>query len=83
MHRVLISYGGVAVVVFSLNKNRIIQQITMDTKIQLERGDALAVEWMSPECSELMVGFQKGGIEVYKAETNAQKPARSLNFDEG
>ena len=83
MHRLLISYGGVAVVVFSLNKNRIIQQITIDTKMQQEKGDALAVEWMSPECNEFFVGFAKGGINMFKAETNSQKPSRILKFEEG
>ena len=83
MHRLLISYGGVAVVVFSLNKNKIIQQITIDNKIQQEKGDALTVEWMSPDCNEFFVGFQKGGINVFKAETTSQKPSRWLSFEEG
>ena len=38
---------------------------------------------MSPECNEFFVGFQKGGINVFKAETTTQKPSRWLSFEEG
>ena len=69
MHRLLITYKDVAVCVFSLNKNRIIQEITMTQKFSLEKGTALAVEWVGPECVEFIVGFQKGGIDIFKAET--------------
>ena len=57
MHRLLISYNKVAVVVFSLNKNRIIQQVVMTDKYELEKGSAVAVEWIGPECNEFFVGF--------------------------
>jgi len=70
MHRLLISYKDVAVVVFSINKNKIIQTIEITSALELTTGSALAVEWIGPECSEFLVGFQKGPIQVYKAETN-------------
>ena len=57
MHRLLISYKDIAVCVFSLNKNTIIQNITMTEQYLLEKGSALAVEWIGPECTEFIVGF--------------------------
>ena len=55
----------------------------MTSKFELEKGAALAVEWIGPECNEFIIGFQKGAINIFKAETKSQKPSRILNFDEG
>ena len=82
MHRLLICYYGTAVVVFSLNKNRVIQSVMVNNSNKLgERGKALAVEWIGPECREFIVGFQRGQIEVYRAETNNAKPVRIIDFN--
>lgn len=49
MHRLLIAYESTAIIVFSLNKNRQIQTINLN-KQNSERGKALAVEWIGPDC---------------------------------
>ena len=45
-----------------------------------EKGRALATEWIGPECREFIVGFEKGYIEVYRAETNQSRAVRTINF---
>ena len=40
----------------------------------------MSVEWIGPECREFIVGFQKGMIEVYQAESNRTKPVRVIEF---
>ena len=75
MHRMLISFSQTAVIVFSINKNRPIQTLMIRDKIH-ERGKALAVEWIGPECKEFIVGFQKGEILIFRAETNNSNPVR-------
>ena len=54
MHRLLIAYKKMAVVVFSINKNRLIQKLMFDTDLDGRtanpnptfRGDMLSVEWI-------------------------------------
>ena len=43
-------------------------------------GKALAVEWIGPDCKEFIVGFQRGQIEVYRAESNNTRPVRVIEF---
>ena len=44
----------------------------------LERGKVLAVEWIGPQCREFIVGFQKGSVEVYRAESNNTRALRNI-----
>ena len=80
MHRLLISYARTAIIVFSINKNRCIQTLMIKDKLQ-EKGRALAVEWIGPECREFIVGFEKGLLEVYRAESNATRPVRHIELN--
>ena len=79
MHRLLISFSRTAIVVFSINKARNIQTLMIKEKLQ-EKGKALAVEWIGPECREFIVGFSRGAIEVYQAESNRARPIRVIEF---
>ena len=45
-----------------------------------ERGRALACDWIGPECREFIVGFELGHIEVFRAESNATRSVRSIDF---
>jgi len=79
MHRLLICYGKTAVIVFSINKNRPIQTLSIRDKLE-ERGKALAAEWVGIECKEIIVGFEKGFIEVFRAGTNGNRAVRTIDF---
>jgi hypothetical protein len=42
----------------------------------------VGVEWIGPDCKEFIIGFEKGGLEVYNSESSNQRPVRVLNFVE-
>jgi hypothetical protein len=48
MHRMLIAYEETAVIIYSLNKNREIQQINFGEN-DFDKGKALAIEFASSE----------------------------------
>ena len=39
------------------------------------------MEWISPDCKQFLVGYEKTrNLEIYKAETNLQKPVRVVEL---
>ncbi len=79
MHRMLISYEETAVIIYSLNKNREIQQINFG-EFDMDKGKALAVEFLTPDGEQFLIGFSSGIICFYKAENSSQKPIKSINL---
>jgi hypothetical protein len=65
MHRILILYEDVAVVVYSLNKNRDLLRIVF-SEYDKDKGKALAVEWMPNEYKKFVVGYSSGVIAFYR-----------------
>jgi hypothetical protein len=79
MHRVLLAYEETSVVVYSLNKNREIQQIEFGN-FDEDKGRALAVEWVPPDGEQFIVGYSTGLMCFYKAESSGQKPIKTINL---
>ena len=83
MHRLLFAYADTGVGVFSLNKNREIRSIkTQGDDTHKKKGKVVAVEWIGPNCSEFIVGFEHKALEIFKAEGSNNRPVRVLNFAE-
>lgn len=83
MHRLLFAFAKTGACIFSLNKNREIRTVSTSSKeIQAQKGLVVSIEWLGPSCKEFVIGFEKGGIEVYGAESSSQRPLRKLNFTE-
>lgn len=80
MHRLLIAYEETAVIVYSLNKNRDIQQVHF-AEFDQDKGFALAVEFANPEGSSFVVGFSSGLLCYYKSESSSQKPYKTINMN--
>lgn len=73
-HRILISYRNVkskvsTVMLFSLNKNKIIQKLEFVPSFYQELGQAVAVEF-SPDHSRFAVVFTSGKIQVFKIQSH-------------
>jgi hypothetical protein len=81
MHRLLFGFADTGASVFSLNKNREIRTVST-ANTQAQKGKVVAVEWIGPTCKEFIMGFEKGGLEVYSGEGTSQTPLRKLNFNE-
>jgi hypothetical protein len=82
-HRLLLSFQRQGVAVFSLNKDRTIRQVNIkDDKDNYIKGKVLACEWIGPACKEFIVGYEKATVEIFKAESNDQKPVKVLPFGE-
>lgn len=84
MHRILIAFEEVAVVVYSLNKNRDIQQILF-SEYDKDKGKALSVEWLPPDYTKFVVGFSTGLICFYKHEKSNSanlKPYKTIEIQQ-
>eukprot|EP00347_Sterkiella_histriomuscorum_P009845 403339654 len=82
MHRLLIAYENTAVVVYSLNKNRDIQRIVFSQYDQ-DRGKALSVNFITPECQMFVVGYSSGQLCLYKKKMTfkIQDPKEDAKYD--
>ena len=89
MHRLLVASEKEQVFVYSLNKQRKVQQVNVSKEEYFEKGSVLACEWIfsesANECTMFAIGFSKGNIELYKIAANdgnkPQPPFKTLNFD--
>ena len=75
MWRLLILYEDSTVVLYSLHKHEVIQQLT-DKR-------ALAVEWILPKAETFAVVMASGFLEIYKEEDKKQTPKSSINLNTG
>lgn len=71
MHRLLLAFEDTAVVVYSLNKDRVIQTINFKEN-DSDKGKALAADFL--DSSRIAVAYSSGVLALYKAESSSQKP---------
>ena len=70
MHRFLIAYEDTAVIMYSLNKGREIQKISF-SEYDSDKGKALGIEFIGPDCTQFIVGYSTGLICFYKCENKS------------
>ena len=77
MHRILIAYQSHAIVVWSMNKNKVVA-VQNTTELVKEKGNVLAIEWLSD--LEYLVAFENGDLNVFREEDKTNKIIRTLKF---
>ena len=65
MHRLLISFEY-GIIVYSINKNRVLYTLILTKEKHFHLGKALAVDWSAND--DILVGFSKGLIHLYKTD---------------
>jgi len=71
LHRLLLCYSKTSSYIYSLNKNRAIQQVSYG-KFDVDKGQAIACEFLDDE--GFAIGFSSGVVGIYRAEQKGHKP---------
>ena len=80
MHRILIAYEETAVVLYSINKDKELQKV-MFSQFDSDKGRALAVEFVPPDCLTFVIGFSSGILGFYKCEQKSPKPFKIVDIE--
>ena len=79
MHRILVAFKETALIVYSLNKDRMIQTVNF-SQYDADKGRALGVEWMPQAAESFIVGYSSGLLCIYKAESKGHKPIKTIDM---